>query len=65
LKAAGESLDSLLQLLERHFTRVIDFNRAATGDRVQPVRALRASLAYLEQGVTKTDILVYRGLDSR
>jgi FkbM family methyltransferase len=60
LKAAGASLPELLDLFERFFTRAVDFNRAATGERVQPVATLRESLAYLDRGVTKTDVLVYR-----
>jgi FkbM family methyltransferase len=64
LTRAGNSVESLVALLEAHFDRFVDLTRTAGGPRRRAIAELRPSLEYLTGPHPKTDLLLYRSANS-
>jgi FkbM family methyltransferase len=59
VRPQDDSTGDVLAMLQQHFTHFIDLHKQARGDRVCPMSALPASLAYLRKGKGRTDILAF------
>ena len=58
LSASGVSEFELYALMRAHFTHFVDLNKYLTGPRMQAIADLAPALAYLGDGVGRTDVLL-------
>ena len=60
LAAAGSSAPDMYALCAEHFTHFVDLGKLAEGRRARPTPELAEALAYLEDGESQTDVILFR-----
>jgi FkbM family methyltransferase len=65
LRRAGTDVAELLALLEQHFSSFIDIGSPEAGPRVRPTAHLSEAVSYLGTRQTKTDLLLFHGVQDR